>query len=217
MRLPIATVAVVALVAASPSLATPPKLTTRIAEAQVALWRCQDQSAVPRSQVSVDPWSLPRSQAYRRWVLNLWTIRLNDCRKALHAHDAVVARLDRGLAGSPMAGLGRTLERVGRRYHVSPYFIAAAAATESTLGAAACSNNRMNVWGLSSCGGGWYVPRWASWEEAIAFYARFLKSHWPSASSTYDYHGYAACTSCWGAKTASHMSRLFGVDNSVRY
>lgn len=123
----------------------------------------------------------------------------------------VIRTLNRGLAGSPMSGTGESLERWGRYYRVSPYFMAAVAATESSLGAAACSNNHYNVWGLSSCGSGWYVPSFRSWDEAIHFYARFLTSHWPRHSTPYSFQGYAACSSCWGAKTSEWMRRLFGV------
>ena len=130
---------------------------------------------------------------------------------------SVVNRLNRGLYGSPMAGTGAILERHGRRWHVSPYFMAAAAATESSLGAAACSNNRYNVWGLSSCGSGWYVPPFRSWDEAIAFYARFLASRWPGHSTPYSFVGYAACSSCWGSRTSYWMSSLFGVAAVTRY
>ncbi len=116
-----------------------------------------------------------------------------------------------------MAGTGTSLERWGRRFHVSPYFMAAAAATESSLGEAACSNNRYNVWGLSSCGSGWYVPAFASWDEAIAFYARFLASHWPGHSTPYSFTGYAACSPCWGRKVSEWMHSLFGVPAVTRY
>lgn len=64
-----------------------PRLTTRIAEQQVALWRCQDQRAIPRTQASREPWALPRSSAYRSWVLNLWAQRRSKCITALHARD----------------------------------------------------------------------------------------------------------------------------------
>lgn len=192
---------------------------TTIAATVSATWTCESQRGVSRTPFTgaEDPWSLPRSFRIREKVLNDWKLRRKACIKALHAHDDAIRRLNRGLAGSPMAGLGETLERIGRRYHISPYFMAAAAATESTLGAAACANNHMNVWGLSSCGSGWYVPKWATWEQAITFYANFLTSRWPTATSTYSYRGYAACSECWGRVTASHMSRLFGVGNYVRY
>lgn len=128
----------------------------------------------------------------------------------------VVDRLNRGLAGTPMAGLGAVLEAEGRRYGVSPYFMAAAAGTESSFGAAACSNNRKNVWGLAACDGRWHVPYFETWSEAIGFYARFLSSRWQGHSTPYSFSGYAACDVCWGRKTSSHMGR-FGVGNSTRY
>jgi len=128
----------------------------------------------------------------------------------------VVRQLNDGLAGTPMAGLGVVLEREGRKHGVSPFFMAAAAGTESSFGAAPCSNNRKNVWGLAACDGRWHVPYFNSWQEAIGFYARFLSSRWPSARTPYDYHRYAACTPCWGRKTSLHMSR-FNVGNSTRY
>jgi len=195
--------------------AAAPRLTTQIAEQQVALWRCQDQLSQQRTPVSVDPWSLPHSQPYRRWVLNLWTQRRSACIHVLHQRIEVWRRLERGLSGSPMAGTGRDLEAAGRRHHVSPYFIAAIAATESSLGAAMCGH--YNAWGLGNCTGIWNVPAFGSWAEAYDFMGRFLHERWPNARTPYDYHGYAACSSCWGSKTASHMARLFGVTASVSY
>lgn len=114
-----------------------------------------------------------------------------------------------------MAGSEKELEAAARRYHVSPYFIAAIAATESSLGAAGCGS--YNYWGLANCTGIWGVPAFRSLAEAYEFMARFLTSRWPHARTPWDYHGYAACSSCWGSKTASHMSRLFGVGSSVSY
>jgi hypothetical protein len=128
-----------------------------------------------------------------------------------------VERLNRGLSGSPMAGTGIVLERHGRTQHVSPYFMAAVAATESSLGEAACSNNQYNVWGLASCNGSWYVPPFRSWDEAIAFYARFLSSRWPGHSTPYSFRGYAACSDCWGRKVSEWMHSLFGVSAETRY
>jgi len=116
-----------------------------------------------------------------------------------------------------MAGTGLILERHGRRHGVSPYFIVAVAATESSIGHAACSNNRFNVWGLSSCGSGWYVPSFRSWDEAIAFYADFLARRWPGHSTPYSFRGYAACDACWGRKVSEWMGRLFGVPAETRY
>jgi len=194
-----------------------PSLPTLVAETQVLVWRCEDQRGVLRTRVSVDPWSLPKSAAYRKWVLGTWKRRLVDCRKILHRYDATVRRLNSGLAGTPMAGTGRELEAAGRHHHVSPFFIAAIAGTESSFGAAACSGNPKNAYGLSSCTSGWRVPYFRSWAESYEFMGKFLTSRWPNATSTYSYSGYAACSSCWGAKNEYWMRSRFGVTNSVRY
>lgn len=61
-----------------------PKQTTRIAEQQVALWKCQDQLGTTRTHPSVPPWSLPKSQKYRGWVLHRWTARRAACVRSLH-------------------------------------------------------------------------------------------------------------------------------------
>lgn len=208
---------VIVSAAASPAQGEPktrPSATV-IAETEVALWRCQDQLGVDRTRVGVDPWSLPRSTKYRAWVLNLWAVRRQSCLQVLHQRGQIWLRLARGLAGSPMAGTEKELEAAGRRHHVSPFFIAAIAATESSLGAASCGN--FNAWGLGNCTGIWNVPAFGSWAEAYDYMAGFLKGRWPHARTPWDYSGYAACSSCWGSTTASHMRRLFGVAASVTY
>lgn len=128
-----------------------------------------------------------------------------------------VRRLDQGLAGSPMAGTGVSLEKAGREYHVSPYFMAAAAATESSLGAAGCGPGGYNAWGLANCAGIWSVPAFQSWADAYAYYARFLASRWPGHSTPYSFRGYAACDECWARKVAEWMHTLFGVPAVTRY
>jgi hypothetical protein len=129
----------------------------------------------------------------------------------------VVHRLDRVLAPTPLAGTGRDLEEIGRHHHVSPYFIVAVAATESSIGRVACSSNHKNIWGLSSCGSGWYVPQFASWREAYTFFARFVNRQWPGHSTPYSFRGYAACSDCWARKVSSWMRSLFGVAAVTRY
>lgn len=141
------------------------------------------------------------------------------------ARERVVQALNRGLAGSPMAGTGRALEASGWKWGISPFFIAAIAESESSLGARACSGNRYNAFGLASCGtwNGVPPPTFRSWAHAYDFEARFLTGHtwvtsgWPHAQTTYDFHGYAACSSCWGAAAERHMRNRFGVSNRVRY
>jgi hypothetical protein len=147
----------------------------------------------------------------------LWIKRQRECLTELHRWDDVIRQLQRGLSGTEMDGTAGDLLAAALKYRISPFFIAAIAGTESSFGAAACSNNRFNAFGLSSCGSGWHVPNFQSWREAYMFMGQFLTSRWSGASSTFDFHGYAACSSCWGAKTAMHMRQRFGVGSSVRF
>lgn len=116
-----------------------------------------------------------------------------------------------------MHDTGRELEAAGRKHGVSPFFIAAIAGTESGFARQPCYPNTRNAWGLSSCTSGWHVPWFATWAAAYNFMAKFLHERWPNASSPYDYHGYAACSSCWGAKTAYWMRAKFGEQANTRY
>lgn len=148
-------------------------------------------------------------------VLHGWLLRELHEARAIQQRISVTHSLNLGLHNSPMAGTGQALEAAGRRWHISPFFIAAIAATESSLGAAACGN--FNAYGLANCSGRWSVPLFRSWADSYQFMGHFLITHWPNARTTYDYHGYAACDSCWGRKTAEWMKSLFGVGPSVRY
>ncbi len=183
----------------------------KVARTVTALWTCQDQTGQPRTKTG-NIWAR-HSPGYRRWQLRQWQARLDKC----NSTRGVIRILQRGLAGTPMAGTEAALEAAGRRHGIHPVFMAAVAGTESSYGAAACRNNHRNVWGLSSCTSGWYVPQWSSWAQAYDFYARFLTSRWPHARTTFDYHGYAANSYAWGVKTASHMRARFGVGPEVRY
>lgn len=203
-----------------------PSVQVRTSEAIVATWTCQDKIPEGRSRAR-SPWKR-HSKGFRAAQLNLWKFRLKDCLERLHSHDEVLRRLRVGMATyyrsqgvrvGPMSGHERELEAVARRYGWSPFFIFAASITESSGGLAACRSNHFNVWGLASCGS-WNGVAPAvgnSWTQAFDYYARFLIGHWPSASSTYSFGGYAACSSCWGEHTAAHMRRYFGVGNGVRY
>jgi hypothetical protein len=116
-----------------------------------------------------------------------------------------------------MANTGFALEAAGFRWHISPYLIAGIAATESSLGAAACPSNRFNAFGLASCGQSWAVPSFQSWKDAYQFMGQFISTHWPHARTPWDLVGYAACSSCWAASTAYHMRVLFNAPPVVRY
>lgn len=126
-------------------------------------------------------------------------------------------QLNRGLAGTPMAGLGWILEAEGHRAGVHPAFIAAAAGLESAWGRLACHGNPYNAWGLGSCGRSWTPPTFPTWRAAIRYYARFIRQRWPSARTPYDLHGYCECgAQAWGSRVAWNMDRL-GFPAIVRY
>jgi len=201
------------LCTAGPASATP--LPERIAKTVTATWKCQDQVGHKRTKAG-KLWK-PHSVAYRKWQLGLWEKRLKACQKTLSGRQAVVRLLHRGLAGTPMSGSEADLEAAARQYGVSPFFIAAIAGTESSFGAASCRGNPYNAFGLASCGSSWRVPYFPTWRSAYLFMGRFLTDRWPSATTTHHFYGYAACSSCWGEKTAYHMQARFGVGSSVRY
>ncbi|MCR4339124.1 MAG: hypothetical protein NUW01_04460 [Gemmatimonadaceae bacterium] len=124
------------------------------------------------------------------------------------------AALNRGLARTPMRGLGQVLDEEGRRANVSPYLIAAIAGLESSYGAHPCRSNTRNVWGLASCKRGYGIPFFASWRQAIRFQAQLLRRGW-LAKGVRDVYtiGRSYCPPCgngWGAKVAWFMRSLGG-------
>lgn len=128
-----------------------------------------------------------------------------------------IKRLDRYLAGTPMAGLGSVLDHQGHLHNISPYFVAAVAGKESSFGAATCSNNPRNVWGLGACGRAWNPPYFRSWTQAINYFVRFVKSRWPSASNPYHFGGYCSgCESSWAAGVSGFMFDM-GASHRVTY
>ncbi len=161
-----------------------------------------------------------KSCHWARYAASEWVERARAAREAFaqwwESRGRVVALLNDGLAGSPMEGTGADLERAGREYGVSPYFMAAVAATESSLGAAACGSGGYNAWGLGNCGSAWSVPSFGSWREAYDYYAKFL-TRWAGHSTPYSFRGYAACDECWARKVSEWMHTLFGVPAVTRY
>lgn len=130
-----------------------------------------------------------------------------------HSHRFLVAqRVQHGLAHTPLRGLGFVFEAEGHRRNLSPFFLVGASGTESSLGAASCSGNPHNYWGLGSCDRAWKVPHFRSAREAIRYYADFIKHYWPHAQTVYELYGY--CPPCgargWGEKTYAWMRHLFG-------
>ena len=150
-------------------------------------------------------------------VITIFTATPSLAATSHHTRNHDVNVLERGLRGSPMAGTARLLEAQGRRHGVSPFFMAAVAATESSLGRVPCSSNRKNVYGLASCVNSWPVPYFETWKESISFFARFLAQRWKGHSTPYSFRGYAACSDCWARKVSYWMKSLFGVPPDTRY
>ena len=74
-------------------------------------------------------------------------------------------RIDAYLAGSPLAGQGRTFAEAAWNYGVDPRWSPAISYTESSKGAACYMPH--NAWGWGGC-------EWDSWEEAINDHVRGL-------------------------------------------
>jgi hypothetical protein len=132
----------------------------------------------------------------------------------------VVKVLRKGLASTPLRGTARIFESEGWRAKMSPYFLVGASGTESSFGAAACSGNSYNIWGLGACNRAWIVPYFSTRRQAVRYYVKFIRSHWPSAKTCYQLYGY--CPPCgaygWGSTTHSKMRQLFGpVSSSLTY
>lgn len=186
----------------------------QVGKLRALTWQCQDTLNIERSRASTSVWALPQSVAYRVWVAKKWVRLAHGCQQILHSHDSMIRSLERGLAGTPMAGTGRELEAAGRHWGINPAVIAAIAGTESSFGAARCGH--YNAYGLANCTGIWNVPYFRSWGDSYEFMGKFLSSRWPHARTPYDYNGYAACDDCWARKTVEHMGR-FGLGTNVRY
>lgn len=121
-------------------------------------------------------------------------------------------KLDAGLAGTPMHGLGWILEAEGHRAGVHPAFIAAVAGVESSYGAAHCTQSRYWVFGLGSCARAWTPPYFRSWRQAIRYQARFLRDRWIRRGADDPWTiGRTYCPPCgnrWGDEIARHMRRM---------
>ena len=141
--------------------------------------------------------------------------------KRPHSHRYQVAqKVNRGLDGTPLQGLGFAFEAAGWKHKLSPFFLVGASGTESSLGESSCRRNPHNIWGLGACGVRWSEPHFPTWKAAIFYYAWFIRDRWPNARTVYELHGY--CPECgsygWGSATYTWMERLFGdVSPSLAY
>lgn len=195
---------------------------TRVRAHREAVWSMQAELGQRRTPISRTV--KIRSCSYARWVEGVWWKRKVALWPQVRRQRSVIERLDRFLAPYPMRGLGRTLERVGRREGVSPFFIVAVAGKESTFGLASCGLGGRNVWGLGACGSAWSPPSFDTWGEAIRFFARFVQGRtsvyrgWPSARTPWDFHGYCSgCESSWASGVSRFMAMMGEQRAEVRY
>jgi hypothetical protein len=122
-----------------------------------------------------------------------------------------VKKLNRYLQNTPMKGTGEIVVKQARKYGISPYFVVAVAAKESSLGAASCSGNPKNVWGLGACGRAWQTPTFRNWIAAVNYFVRFIDSRWPTADNPFQFYGYCnGCETEWGNSVATHMRHAGG-------
>lgn len=136
--------------------------------------------------------------------------------------------LNQGLANTPMRGQGFRLERTGRRWNVSPYFIALASGRESSFGTFGCRSNPRNVWGLKSCRTGPYIdidgdgdiddlPTFRTWGHAFTFFARYVRARFPHATTPYHFHGYCECGVASWAGGIDRIATRLGWPTGVKY
>ncbi len=122
-----------------------------------------------------------------------------------------IKKINRYLQSTPMRGTGKIIVHQAKKYDLNPTFVAAVAGKESSFGAASCSRNPKNVWGLGACGRAWNPPYFKSWVSAVNYFVRFIDQRWPSASSPFQFYGYCqGCESEWGRSVAQHMQNMGG-------
>jgi hypothetical protein len=195
----------------SAAIAWQRKLITRARE---GTWKCQDSLGISRTKAgreAATTTSIPRLLQIKA----LWRARAKACWKESANGGAVRHKLGDGLRGTPLAGSEHELEEESRRANFNPYVIVGASGVESSFGAAACHGNPNNIWGLGACGRAWHEPYFATRREAYRYFIKFIRSHWPSAKTIYEFYGYCVPASrcgapLWGARAMDKARQLFG-------
>lgn len=82
------------------------------------------------------------------------------------------ARIDAYLAGSPMAGTGRTFAEASWDYGVDPRWSPAISFIESSRGTAIPYGNSYNAWGWTAASGGFRT--FSNWNEAARLHVEYL-------------------------------------------
>jgi hypothetical protein len=186
-----------------------------IRKAQAATWKCQRKLGARPTRSSGNA-KHSTDLDYLGWVKGRWQARAAKCWKQLNDPRTRVKRtLSRGLAGTPLAGSAVELEQEAWKADFNPYVIVGASGVESSYGAAACHGNPNNIWGLGACGRAWHEPYFATRRIAYRYFIRFIRSHWPNATTIYQFYGYCVPASrcgapLWGARALGKAQQLFG-------
>ena len=196
-----------------------------IRKAQAATWKCQRKLGARPTRSSGNA-KHSTDLDYLGWVKGRWQARAKKCWKTLNDPRTKVKRiLSRGLAGTPLAGSAVELEQEAWKADFNPYVIVGASGVESSYGLCPChgatakeargSGGHFNVWGLGACGPAWSVPFFGTRRAAYRYFIRFIRSHWPNATTIYQFYGYCVPASrcgapLWGARALEKARQLFG-------
>lgn len=113
-----------------------------------------------------------------------------------------IGRIDRYLAGSPLAGQGRVFYLAAADAGIEPRLMPAIAMIES--GAGRVNANTNNFFGRRARRG---YRSWVTPEEAIQNQARYVANMWGRVSSPYQMTGYAT-SPVWKGNVAREMARI---------
>lgn len=145
--------------------------------------------------------------APKRSCESSWCEKVRTTRRIALRLDGVFRRY-----GSPLAGYGVEHVRSGRRWNVSPFFMAVASGIESTFAREACG---YNAWGWGSCSMGF-----SSWRSGIEFTARRMRELMNHGLRDMYEFGAVYCPPCgsgWGSRQASWQRSIFHVRPSMTF
>lgn len=130
------------------------------------------------------------------------------------AERLIAKRLNRVLCRyGPQCGTGNAYVRSGKRWNVSPFYIAAISAVESTFGQAICAPH--NAWGvIAYCGSGF-----SSWAAGIDYVSRLIRVSFINRGLSNPWSiGRVFCPPCGdghGDQAAAVMGQYFHSGNGV--
>lgn len=181
-----------------------------VQEVRAAVWACQRTIGAPATRAELDVAGLRAAGGpFLTWITHRWSTTLTGCRKVEKHRQAIVSTLRRGLHGYPLEQWSARFEQAGRRWDVSPYFMAAIAGQESTFGKFVTPGN---AWGIGP--GKWF----ADFGEGIDYLAQMLATRYNLSSI--ESVGGSYCPGCgeWPGKVGWFLGSSFGQSTAaLRY